>query len=443
MKPHTLKRARPFLCSTSLTVYLITAVSGCINISRAQDTNIAENESPTNQALRAISLGQILRVVAETHPSILQRLSERGANEQGVATARWQQWPGLSISSSRGALGNTLTELQLEQPLWTGGRITANINAAEARSDAARHGVLEARQRILERTINVYAEAMRLQARIKITDAAIADFEQLSAMIDRRVANGISPKADAVNLSARLQQARGEGLQLRLQLQNAQTELELLMGHRFSELVAPPALPALAISLEDVTQGALAHAPELARLNAEERVAEETVAATRSSLSPSLSLRYQRIFNGGALYATDQLFLGVTYQPGNGLSSLSAISEAETRRSGLVHARENARLELINRVRTLWQQADSARREFDVLSELVSSTWQVYESCLRQFPVGRRTWLELLLARRDATQAQYGLADIKWTGFAAALKLDLATGQLAARNYRISDEISP
>lgn len=195
--------------------------------------------------------------------------------------------------------------------------------------------------------------------------------------------------------------------------------------------------------LPDALQAALDSSPELARLNAEERIAEETIAVSRSSLSPALSLRYQRIFGGGTLYATDQVFVGVTYQPGNGLSSVSAINEAEARRTGSAQAREVTRLELLNRVRNLWQQADSSRRELATLAELVSSTQQVYESCLRQFPVGRRTWLEVLLARRDATQAQYAISDIQWTGYAAVLKLDLMTGNLAARNYRLNTEVSP
>jgi adhesin transport system outer membrane protein len=194
--------------------------------------------------------------------------------------------------------------------------------------------------------------------------------------------------------------------------------------------------------LDDAVEAALEKAPELARLNAKERIAEETIAATRSNLSPSLSLRYQRIFGGGTLYATDKVFLGVTFQPGSGLSSLSAISEAEARRTGTTYARESTRLDLMNRVKNLWHQADSSRREQIVLGDLVASTQEVYASCLRQFPVGRRTWLEVLLARRDATQAQYAHSDTRWTGFAAELKLQLITGQLAARNYRINAEVS-
>ena len=411
-------------------------------VTSAQEIAGTDTESNVDAILSKITLEQVLRIAAETHPSIAQRLSEQGASDYSVAGARWQRWPGVSMSSSRGPLGSTLTELQLEQPLWTGGRITANINAAEARAEAARHSVLEVRKTIIERAINAYAEAMRLQSRITIANSAIEDFEALTAMIDRRVDNGISPKADAVNVRARLQQANSERLQLQLQRRNTRTELELLIGQRFSELTVPKALLPAAISLEDAVHIALENAPELARLNAEERVAEETIAATRSSLSPSLSLRYQRIFGGGTLYATDQLFLGVTYQPGSGLSSLSAISEAEARRTGTTYAREATRLELMNRVRNLWQQADSSRRELRVLGDLVASTQEVYASCLRQFPVGRRTWLEVLLARRDATQAQYALSDTQWMGFAAELKLQLVTGQLAARNYRINTEVS-
>jgi adhesin transport system outer membrane protein len=411
-------------------------------VTSAQESAIPDTENRVDSILSKITLEKVLRIAAETHPSIAQRLSEQGASDYSVAGARWQRWPGVSMSSSRGPLGSTLTELQLEQPLWTGGRITANINAAEARADAARQSVLEARKIIIERAINAYAEAMRLQSRIAIADAAIEDFEALTGMIDRRVENGISPKADAVNVRARLQQANSERLQLQLQRRNTRTELELLIGQRFSELAVPQALLPAAISLEDAVHIALENAPELARLNAEERVAEETIAATRSSLSPSLSLRYQRIFGGGTLYATDQLFLGVTYQPGSGLSSLSAISEAEARRTGTAYTREAVRLELMNRVRNLWQQAESSRRELKVLGDLVASTQEVYASCLRQFPVGRRTWLELLLARRDATQAQYALSDTQWTGFAAELKLQLVTGELAARNYRINTEVS-
>lgn len=426
---------------------VIAALAQTFTICNAQDGDPQTIPGPKAPApvaeapLPALTLEEALRSAAATHPSVALKLSEQGASEYGVEGARWQRWPGLSVASSRGPLGNTLTEVQVEQPLWAGGRITANINAAEARADAARASVAEARKTILERTVNAYAEAMRLQARLATATTAIADFEQLTDMIDRRVDSGVSPKNDGVNVRARLQQAQSEQLQMKLQLKNARAELELLVGRKFGDL-AVPRMPQLVLAnVNEALDATLDAAPELGRLNAEERAAEEAITATRSSLSPALSLRYNRTFGGGTLYQAEQVFVGVTYQPGSGLSSLSSISEAEARRTGAIHSREATRLDIINRVRNLWNLSESSRSETVVLKELVSSTQQVYESCLRQFPVGRRTWLEVLLARRDATQAQYALADSQWTGFASALKLDIATGRLAARNYRPQYEV--
>jgi len=126
-------------------------------VASAQESSIPDTEHRVDAIPSKITLEQVLRIAAETHPSIAQRVSEQGASDYSVAGARWQRWPGVSMSSSRGPLGSTLTELQLEQPLWTGGRITANINAAEARADAARYSVIEARKTIIERAINAYA----------------------------------------------------------------------------------------------------------------------------------------------------------------------------------------------------------------------------------------------------------------------------------------------
>ncbi|MCM0045296.1 MAG: TolC family protein [Burkholderiaceae bacterium] len=394
-------------------------------------------DAPGNaSALPVLSLGEALRAAADTHPSVALRIAEQSSSEYGLEGARWQRWPGMSLSSSRGPFGNALTEVQFEQPLWTGGRITANVNAAEARLEAARSSVAEAKQLIVERAVNAFADALRLQERLAGAQAAIADYEQLTAMIDRRVAGGVSPRNDGTSVRARLQQARSEQLQMRLQLDNARAELEVLVGRRFGEL-AQPLTPRLGLAtLDEALDASLASAPQLGRLSAEERAAEETITAARSKLSPALSVRYNKLFGGGTLYASDQVFVGVSFQPGSGLSSMSAISEAESRRTGAMHSRETARRDIVDRVRSLWNLAESSRGEVAVLHELVRSTQQVYESCLRQFPVGRRTWLEVLLARRDATQAQYALSDARWSGFASVLKLELTTGRLAARNFR-------
>ncbi len=414
----------------------------------AADLPPAATDRPARQSpalpapLALLTIDEALRSGAESHPSIALKRAEQSATEFSLDGARWQRWPGISMSSSRGPLGHTLTELQVEQPLWAGGRIDASIKAAEARVDAARSDVAEARQLILERIVNTYAEAMRLQTRMAAADLTIADYVKLSEMIERRVASGISPRSDSVTVRARLQQAQGEQLQMALQRKSADTQLEILVGRKFSELAIPRAPKLTLASVDEAFDKTLERAPQLARLSAEERVADQAIATSKSSLWPALALRYQRTFGGGNLYPTDQVFVGVTFQPGSGLSSMASISEAQQRRSGAIHSREVIRRELADRIQGLWNLAESTRAEIALLTALVSSTQQVYESCLRQFPAGRRTWLEVLLARRDATQAQYALADAQWTRFSAVLRLEIATGRLADRNFRPEYELA-
>lgn len=393
---------------------------------------------PTAQAvpLSLLTLDDALRSAVESHPTVALKLSEQGASEFSLEGARWHRWPGVSMSSSRGPLGHSLTEVQVVQPLWAGGRIDASIRAAEARVDAARSSVTEARQQILERIVTNYAEAMRLQARMTAAEATIADYVKLSDMIDRRVASGISPRSDGVTVRARMQQAQSEQLQLTLQKKSTMTQLEMLVGRKFSDLAMPRSPKLTLAALDEAIDKALAQAPQLERLSAEERVVDQAIAISKSSLWPELALRYQRTFGGGNLYPSDQVFVGVTFQPGSGLSSMTSIKEAQQRRSGSIHSRETTRRDIVDRIQGLWNLAESARIELALLKELVKSTQEVYESCLRQFPAGRRTWLEVLLARRDATQAQYSLADAQWTRFSAVLRLEIAAGRMAGGNFQ-------
>ena len=57
-------------------------------------------------------------------------------------------------------------------------------------------------------------------------------------------------------------------------------------------------------------------------------------------------------------------------------------------------------------------------------------TAEVFDSFARQFVIGRKSWLEVLNAVRESTQAQLAVADARAQQLAAALRLQLLTGAL-------------
>lgn len=68
------------------------------------------------------------------------------------------------------------------------------------------------------------------------------------------------------------------------------------------------------------------------------------------------------------------------------------------------------------------------------LRAISSSTDEVVASYLRQYQVGRKTWLDVLNAQRETTQARYTLADLEAGIQAAHLRLLMLSGRIDARS---------
>jgi adhesin transport system outer membrane protein len=125
------------------------------------------------------------------------------------------------------------------------------------------------------------------------------------------------------------------------------------------------------------------------------------------------------------------LYVALGLQPGSGFSAFSNIKQAESKRGVAEATRDSTRKDLADSLRTDWYKVQSARSEVEFFKELVDSTREVYESSVRQYAAGRKSWIEVLNFRKEATQAQYSLADSQWSGFLSAMKIKINTGYLA------------
>ena len=132
-------------------------------------------------------------------------------------------------------------------------------------------------------------------------------------------------------------------------------------------------------------------------------------------------------------------YLALTFQPGNGLSALSSAHEAESRIGGLQSQKETYKKELTDKLRNDYNTVQLSLNQVDVMQELSDSSREVYESFVRQYPAGRKTWVEVLNARREATQARFSLAEAQWGGYAASLRIKINTGEIDRIRLSISN----
>lgn len=379
----------------------------------------------------SIQLNEALIIAATRHPSVAARLSESEAARQRLEGAEWGRFPSLSAQYGSDQLGRRTTTTRIEQPLWTGGQITGRIEGAGAGVRSAEASVIESQQEIMTRVATAFTELGRVRARQAAATSNVAEHERLAALIGRRVASQVSPASDGVMAQARLAQARAELSQLDALEVRARTTLEQALDRRISEIRLPEKRRLPFASVAAATNAALNYSPALRRLSAAEEAAAAEVTVRRSTTMPRVVARYDHTFGDSAL-SGDRIFVAVEYQLGAGLSSFAGVREAEALRQATLLAREAARRDLLDAIGADWGDLEALGKQAVDLRLQVDSTTEVFDSFVRQYSVGRKTWIEVLNAQREASQARYALADAEWGSLRAAVRLQLATGEITA-----------
>lgn len=397
------------------------------------------NPLVTHSGDQPLNLNEAMFAAIQTHPVIANKRDELDAAKYGLESSRWGRFLGVSAQSMVSqADGSILNILTLDQPIWTGGKITADIASSEARLVGANESVFEVQQQILLRTVTAFCEVIRLQIRLAAAEENIDEYQRLLDLITRRAESQVSPDNERVLATARLEQAKGEQLQMQMSLMNVKADLEQLISQPIKQLLVPVPEIEVAENLDELLLRATSNAPQIKRLQAEIQASEADIDLKKSALMPQLSLRYQKFWGGN--FPDDRIFVALSMQPGNGLSSLSNISQSRSRMNAAEASREAARKEISDTVRTDWVKTKISKSEVAVYKELEGSTREVYESIVRQYAAGRKGWVEVLNARKEATQARYSLADSQWSGFLSMMRLKILTGEVYENSLNESEK---
>jgi len=396
----------------------------------------------TAQAQPIWTFEQVLQSALASHPAMLGKRSAQDAARAEREGAEWQRYPTFSAeASTRNLSGNTgqlggvgsgnAGLVRLEQPLWSGGRITASIDAAGSRLDAAGAALEEARLDLSLKVVAATTEALRQKARQQHATTGVQEHEKLLAMIRRRVVQEVSSLTDQRLAEARLYQAAND-LSLATQgLNNALAQLSALTGKPVTQIsaqgVSEMDAPGVPVGMEVALMEALAWSPVLRRLAYEEEAANAEIASKRSAYMPQLALRLERSLGQ---VNDSRVMLVLTAHSGAGLSAASGVDAAIAKREAARMAREGAERDVRERVTLDWNEWVAARMRLENAHQSRAMSTAVFESYARQYVIGRKTWIDVLNAVREATQSQLALEDTQTQVIAASLRLRALTGTL-------------
>jgi len=392
-----------------------------------------------------LSLDQFITLAIQTHPSVASKRAGLNAAEAEIQAARYQYYPtpSLQLRQNRNELA---TVLALQQPLWAGGRIDAGLDAASARSKAARASIHEAQTALALRATTVWQAWQQARGRSAAGVVGIDLLNGYAQSVARRIQAGAAGESDRALVDARLAQAQGDLAAARASERASLAQLAQMVGRRLrsqdlmdvasggSERIDPGFSGDQALALETLLVQALRVSPALQRARAEIESADHDITQKRAAQWPTLNLRAEHQRGNGTASTLvpneTRLLLVLDYTPGAGLSASANADAASARLIGLQDNLDATQRELIEKVSADFEEHQSSVSRLADLQRTLKASADVLASYERLFIAGKRGWLEVLNAAREITQAHTALADVQALRQASATRLRLHAGEL-------------
>lgn len=385
-----------------------------------------------------IGLEELSRLAIENHPEISAKKADLDGAIAGRDSARWQYFPSPSVQVRRDGSAGAVTVAAVQQPLWSGGRLNAAYDAADARVRSASVGISDAQYQLALRVMDAWQAWMQSMGRIEALERAVLLLKGYEASVSKRIRSGISPEVDSELVVARLAQTQGDLALARASERSAISLLSQLVGKplQTGRLSRAWEFPANSLGLEAVLDQSIAGSPSLKKLDAELEAARHDVAQKRAVNWPTVAVRaeHQRSDNStvSSLFTRDnRLMLVMDYSPGAGLSAASGIESAEAVVRNMQERRDAAQRDLVSKVVADYETYASARARSADARKSLHAAADVLSSYARLFVAGKRSWLDLLNAARELSQAELLLADIDAQGMAGFYRLRVHAGQMA------------
>ena len=392
-------------------------------------------QQPASAPTATLSLRQAVAEAVLRNPNRVRAAHEVTAAGFERDAAEWGRFPTVSVDAGAGQSSNSIaptSTVRVEQPLWAGGRIDGQIDAARAQVSAAELAELDTRRRLAEEAAVAYVGWMDAAARVEIARESAAALSDLVKYVRRRETEGLASLADVSIGKARSSSALALVEELSGALDQARAQLEALTVTRIERGI-PVSVPAVAErSVADTEAAYVANSQLVAQRRSEVESARAQAVVRRAALFPKLALRFEHLTyqnTGGLAPSSDsRALLVLQFTPDAGLASYSGSQAAESRIDAAlaqVGADENDA-----RLRARSNRADylSSRRQVAELEPQVAALDASMASFMRQFEAGRKSWLEILNTQREVVDSRIALSRAQTARDQAGLRLMVNTG---------------
>lgn len=378
----------------------------------------------THAAVSDMQINALILQAIDSHPLVNAARSEQAATTEGISAAKLNLLPTPSISSGYSSSSQEMvTTAALRQTLWSGGRLTANVNQAIFDDKAAIETIYEEQNNVAKNTIDAWQSYITAVAQQRVYQNNLTVLDGFLQMMQRRVAQGVSARIELDLINNRILQEQNKNQAAEEQQRIALARLEQIIGQKISygSALSVPQLNSMVqevknqsvnfeqMAFSDVSNEVSFYNPSVVKAAYQVESAKHAVKAERAAMYPEVYAQYAYEYYHDSGKDDDQLSLGLNYSPGSGFSNMALARASQARVNSLMQSQEASRRTVLEEIQTKYQQFVSTRNRERSLIAAVAGSQTVVDSYRRQFVAGRKSWLEVLNAIRELGDYQDSL----------------------------------
>jgi len=339
---------------------------------------------------------------------------------------------------------------QATAPVYSGGRVKNNINAAKTRVESGQFSLRGTELTIFSQVVAAYMDVIRSSSVVQLSRNNVQVLEVNLRATNDRFQVGDLTRTDVAQSEARLALARGDLKTAEAQLIAARETYIQVIGHEPTDLQPPPPLPGLPESADRAVDIALANNPDLASARKAREAAHfdtRVAAAARlptvsgfangsyqtdlnSTPSAEIFQQYPKSVNVGANITIP------LYQGGGPSAQVRRTRAVESQAMEQETATERS---IIAQARSLYSSWQASNQIIASTNTAVSSAALSLQGVRAENSVGTRTILDILNAEQESFSAQVQYVTAQRNAYVAAFSLLAAMGQVTAVDLGLAE----
>jgi len=394
-----------------------------------------------------------------SNPTLLASRAELRAVNEGVPQELANYRPFVSLDGEAGMQeidqnngdGSDTTypfeaSIGLSQPLYRGGRTTADVARAEAEVQAQRATLRSVEQGVLLDAVIAYMDVWRDEdvLRLNINNEKVLA-RQLEATNDRFEVGELT-RTDVAQSEARLSRATAERIGAEGDLTGSQAVFEEIIGTPPVSVAPPGPVRGLPDNEADAMSAGQQDNPDISAADFAEQAAQNRVRSSIGELYPVISLSAELLhsenqFSGDSETDAARVLAIVSiplYQQGFVSSQVRKDKQAANqRRIEVIETRRRVRQECTDS----WEQLITARAQIRSFTDETRATRIALEGVREENSVGQRTILDVLDAEQEFLNAQISLTRAQRDETVASFVVLQCVGRLTAADLALPVQV--